>query len=52
MIALAKDHDFYKYWVGHDGRSWSPSHALLDREFRGHPDNSGLNASMRWGPKS
>jgi hypothetical protein len=46
-VALAKDLYLYKYWASHDGKSWVPSHAMLNVEFGGGLDISGLNASLK-----
>lgn len=47
QVALAKDLYVYKYWASHDGKSWTHSHTLLDVDFGGGFDLSGLQANIK-----
>jgi hypothetical protein len=45
-VTLAKDVYVYKYWASHDRKHWENSHRLLDVNFGGGFDVSGLNAEI------
>jgi hypothetical protein len=45
-VTLARDVYVYKYWASHDRKHWENSHRLLDVNFGGGFDVSGLNAEI------
>lgn len=47
QVILAKDLYLYKYWASHDGKTWKNSHELLDVQFGGGFDVTGLQANIK-----
>jgi len=51
QVVLAHDLYLYKYWASRDGKSWQPSHAMLDVALTGGFGAAGLNASLQIEPR-
>ncbi len=46
-VRLTRDLYLYKHWASHDGKHWENSHRLIDVDFGGGFDISGLNTDIK-----